>query len=33
LTKAAGVDMASSSNTVGTYTQAAKTAIQNMIGV
>ena len=33
LTKAAGVDMASSNNAVGTYTDAAKTAIQKMIGV
>ena len=32
LTKAAGVDMASSSNAVGTYTDAAKTAIRTMIG-
>lgn len=33
LTKAAGVDMASSSNTVGTYTSEAKGAIQSMLGV
>ena len=33
LAKAAGVDMASSSNTVGTYTDAAKIAIKTMIGV
>ena len=32
LTKAAGVDMASSSNTVGTYTPEAKGAIQTMLG-
>lgn len=32
LTKAAGVDMASSSNAVGTYTDAAKEAICSMIG-
>ena len=32
LTKAAGVDMASSNNAVGTYTDAAKAAIQHMIG-
>lgn len=33
LTKAAGIDMAASSNSVGTYTDAAKDAIQNMLGV
>lgn len=33
LAKAAGADMASSNNSVGTYTDAAKTAIQNMLGV
>ena len=33
LTKAAGVDMSSSSNAVGTYTDEAKTAIKSMIGV
>ena len=33
LAKAAGADMAQSSNAVGTYTDAAKTAIKNMIGV
>ena len=33
LTKAAGVDMASSNNAVGTYTDAAKVAIQKMLGV
>lgn len=33
LAKAAGVDMASSNNAVGTYTDAAKTAIKSMIGV
>ena len=33
LTKAAGVDMASSSNAVGTYTDEAKTAIKQMLGV
>lgn len=33
LSKAAGVDMAQSSNPVGTYTSAAKHAIQNMIGL
>lgn len=33
LAKAAGADMSSSSNEIGTYTSAAKTAIQNMIGV
>lgn len=33
LTKAAGVDMASSSNPVGTYTPEAKTAIKSMLGV
>ena len=33
LTKAAGVDMAQSSNTVGTYTDAAKIAIQKMLGI
>ena len=33
LTKAAGVDMASSSNAVGTYTDAAKVAIQKMLGI
>lgn len=33
LTKAAGVDMASSSNPVGTYTDEAKIAIQKMLGV
>ena len=32
LTKVAGVDMASSSNTIGTYTEEAKTAIQTMLG-
>lgn len=32
LTKAAGVDMSSSSNAVGTYTETAKTAIRSMIG-
>ena len=32
LAKAAGQDMSSSSNAVGTYTDAAKTAIQTMIG-
>ena len=33
LTKAAGVDMSSSNNAVGTYTDAAKVAIQKMLGV
>lgn len=33
LAKAAGADMASSSNAVGTYTPEAKTAIQNMLDV
>lgn len=33
LTKAAGVDMASSSNAVGTYTEEAKIAIQKMLGI
>ena len=33
LTKAAGVDMSSSPNAVGTYTAEAKTAIKNMLGV
>lgn len=33
LTKAAGVDMASSSNAVGIYTDEAKTAIKQMLGV
>ena len=33
LAKAAGADMSSSSNAVGTYTAAAKTAIQGMLGV
>ena len=33
LTKAAGVDMSSSSNAVGTYTDAAKKAIRKMLGV
>ena len=33
LAKAAGVDMASSSNAVGTYTDAAKIAIQKMLGI
>ena len=33
LTKAAGVDMANSSNAVGTYTDAAKVAIQKMLGI
>ncbi len=33
LAKAAGADMASSSNAVGTYTDAAKIAIQKMLGV
>ena len=33
LTKAAGVDMASSSNAVGNYTEEAKTAIKQMLGV
>lgn len=33
LTKAAGVDMASSDNAVGTYTDEAKAAIKSMIGV
>ena len=33
LAKAAGADMAQSNNAVGTYTDAAKTAIKNMIGV
>ena len=33
LTKAAGVDMSSSSNPVGTYTDEAKSAIQGMLGV
>ena len=33
LTKAAGIDMASSNNAVGTYTDAAKVAIQKMLGV
>ena len=33
LAKAAGADMASSNNAVGTYTQEAKTAIQTMLGV
>ena len=32
LSKAAGVDMASSSNAVGTYTDTAKTAIRSMLG-
>lgn len=32
LTKAAGVDMSSSSNSVGTYTNEAKIAIRNMLG-
>ena len=32
LAKAAGEDMASSSNIVGTYTDAAKTAIRSMLG-
>ena len=31
LTKAAGVDMASSSNAVGTYTESAKSAISDML--
>lgn len=33
LAKAAGADMASSSNAVGTYTDAAKAAIQTMLGI
>lgn len=33
LTKAAGVDMASSDNPVGTYTDAAKKAIREMLGI
>ena len=33
LAKAAGADMASSSNPVGTYTDAAKAAIQKMLGI
>lgn len=33
LAKAAGADMASSSNPVGTYTDAAKVAIQKMLGI
>lgn len=33
LAKVAGADMASSDNPVGTYTDAAKTAIQNMLGI
>ena len=33
LAKAAGVDMASSSNAIGTYTAEAKTAIQSMLGI
>jgi hypothetical protein len=33
LTKAAGVDMASSANPVGTYTDAAKIAIRKMLGI
>ena len=33
LAKAAGADMANSSNAVGTYTQTAKTAIQTMLGI
>ena len=33
LTKAAGVDMSTSSNAVGTYTDEAKTAIKQMLGV
>ena len=33
LAKAAGANMASSSNAVGTYTSAAQAAIQNMLGV
>lgn len=33
LTKAAGVDMASSNNAIGTYTSEAKAAIQSMLGV
>lgn len=33
LTKVAGVDMASSDNAVGTYTDTAKTAIKTMLGV
>lgn len=33
LAKAAGADMASSSNAVGTYTDAAKVAIQKMLGI
>ena len=33
LTKAAGADMASSSNAVGVYTDAAKVAIQKMLGI
>jgi len=33
LTKAAGVDMASSANAVGTYTEEAKAAIKSMLGV
>ena len=33
LAKAAGADMASSNNAVGTYTAAAKTAIQTMLGI
>ena len=33
LAKAAGVDMASSNNAIGTYTNEAKTAIQQMLGI
>lgn len=33
LTKAAGVDMASSNNAVGTYTDESKAAIQSMLGI
>jgi hypothetical protein len=33
LAKAAGADMGQSNNTVGTYTDAAKTAIKAMLGV
>lgn len=33
LTKAAGVDMANSSNAIGTYTEEAKIAIQKMLGI
>lgn len=33
LAKAAGIDLSSSDNSVGTYTDAAKTAIQNMLGI